>query len=164
LADPYKPPAARVEDKGEEEELAGRPAEVTRACSILWVAIALGVIALHPAIRGEWWADLGDSDGDERNLVPIVIFGAIAVTALMFLACGVLTYLIGRRNNVARWIMLALLALGWLVTLGEFAESMDETPAAALADVLIMAAELWACYLLFLSPGAAWFRRSSIRR
>ena len=152
--DPYKPPAARVEDQGEDEDLAGRPPQVTLACRILWLALVVGLLSMHPLIRGEWWGEVEDNEA-----MQVVLYGTVALLGGFVVAYGILIWLIGRRNDVARWLLLVLLALGWMVTLGEFAETLEETPWAAVVDGLLLVVELSACYLLFLSPGAAWFRR-----
>ena len=152
--DPYKPPAARVEDREEDEDLAGRPPQVTLACRILWVALVIGLLSMHPTIRGDWWGEI-----DDDSAVQVILYGATALLGAFVVAYGILIYLIGRRNDVARWLLLVLLALGWMVTLGEFAETLEETPWAAVVDGVLLLVELFACYLLFLSPGAAWFRR-----
>ena len=154
--DPYKPPGARVEDQGEEDDLAGRPPQVTLACRILWVTLVIGLLSMLPVIRGEWW---GDIDDDDLQAAQVVLYGGVALVGVFAVAYGVLIYLAGRRNDVARWLLLLLLALSWVVTVGEFAETLEQAPWAAAADGLVAMLELAACYLLFLSPGAAWFRR-----
>jgi hypothetical protein len=153
--DPYKPPAARVEDRGEEEDLAGRPAQVTQACYILVVALVVGLAVWLPDSLREF-AKAAD---DEEDVGDALVYVWIAVTAIFALAYGILVYLVGRRSNVARWILLVILALGWMVTAGYFFTTLEESAIEAAAEVAVVAAELWACYLLFLGPGAAWFRR-----
>jgi putative copper export protein len=151
--DPYKPPASRVEDVGEDEELAGRPPQVTYACRLLWAVLVIDLLSMHPAIRGDWWGEVEDED------MRMFVYGGVALVAVLFLAYGFLIYLVGRRNDVARWLLLLLFALGAVATVGDFAETLEETPWAAAVDGFSLVVELWACYLLFLSPGAAWFRR-----
>jgi hypothetical protein len=152
--DPYKPPAARVEDRGEDEELAGRPRQVTLACYILVVAVVIGLAAWLP----DSFREMADAAHDGEEVGEAFLYVAIVLAAIFTVAYGVLIYLIGRRNNFARWALLFLLALGWLVTAGYFFETLEESAIEAAAEVVVVAAELWACYLLFLSPAAAWFK------
>ena len=133
---------------------------MTFACRILWVTLVIGVLSMHPAIRGEWWGEVEDGD---LQTAQVVLYGGVALLGVFAVAYGILIYLAGRRNNVARWLLLLLLALGWVVTVGEFAETIEEAPWAAAADGLLAVLELAACYLLFLSPGAAWFSRPGSR-
>jgi len=92
-------------------------------------------------------------------LADAALIGGLFLAVVFFAIFAVLLFLTGRRENWARWTMLGLLAFGWLMGLYDLPRSFAETPGAALADMLIAAAELWASYLLFLSPGAAWFKR-----
>jgi hypothetical protein len=156
--DPYKPPAARIEDLEGEAELAGRPPQVTYACRMLWVAVLIDLLSMHPAIRGDWWGEPGEEDWQ------MFVYGAIGLSAVFTLAYGVLIYLVGRRSDFARWLLLLLFALGFVVTVGDFAETLEERPWAGAADGLVLVIELAACYLLFLSPGAAWFKPRAGRR
>jgi hypothetical protein len=55
--------------------------------------------------------------------------------------------------------MLGFLVLGWLIQGVDLPRSLSETPAAAVADLLMAAAEVWAIRLLYSPPASAWFRR-----
>ena len=105
------------EDQEEDEDLAGKPTQAALACRILWVALVIGLLSMHPAIRGEWWGEVEDSEA-----MQVVLYGTVALLGAFVVAYGILIYLIGRRNDVARWLLLVMLALGWIVTLGDFAE------------------------------------------
>jgi hypothetical protein len=139
-----------------EQEAVPRPAQVVLACRILWVTLALSAMTLHPTIRGEWWAEGVEGD---PGLASAALIGGLFLAVVFLALFGVLLYLTGRRENWARWTMLGLLAFGWLTGLYDLSRSFSETPAAAVTDMLIATAEFWASYLLFLSPGAAWFKR-----
>jgi hypothetical protein len=150
---PYEAPSAAVDDPA--VAMAPRPPQVTLAIRILWITFGVSLITMHPSIRGDWWNMPGTASATESGLMAGVV-----VASLIFSAIGAtLIWLTGRGRNWARWALLALLIIGWLVTISDFSRSIVETPIAAIADVLIAAAELWACYLLFQGAGAAWFSR-----
>jgi hypothetical protein len=154
--DPYKAPAAPVGKREATEDAAPRPPQVTLACRILWVTLVLGAATMHPSVRGEWWAEGAEGDA---GLADAALIGGLFLAVVFLAIFAVLLFLTGRRENWARWTMLGLLAFGWLMGLYDLPRSFAATPGAALTDMLIAAAELWASYLLFLSPGAAWFKR-----
>jgi hypothetical protein len=158
--DPYRAPAAPVGKREAAEDAAPAPQQVRLACRILWVTLLLSAATLHPSVRGEWWAQGAEGAADPGD----VLAGGLFMSAVFFGFVAALIFLTGRRQYWARWTLLAVLAFGWLMGLYDLPRSFAETPGAALADTLIAAAEMWASYLLFLSPGAAWFRRSADRR
>ena len=138
------------------QDAAPRPPQVGLACRILWVTLVLGAATLHPSFRGEWWMEGAEGNADAGDAL---LAGGLFMSAVFFAIFAALLFLTGRRENWARWATLAFLAFGWLMGLYDLPRSFAETPGAALTDLMIAAAELWACYLLFLTPGAAWFRR-----
>lgn len=150
---PYEAPESRVADPIAPE--VPRPAEVTRAVRILWISLAASLVTMLPVIRGNWWAaEGGDSMPDAG---PVIVGFAL----LMFAVSAWLVWMVSRGRNWARWTLLVLFVVGWLFLLTDFSRSITETPLAALADALIAAAEVWACYLLFSGAGAAWFARGN---
>jgi hypothetical protein len=132
-----------------------RPAEVTRACQILWVVMLASILSLHPALRGEWWV-VPESEGAEA----IGSAALIGVTALSGIIYGVVLWLTGRGHNWARWALLVFVVVSTVFAAGEFPRSLSETPAAAVMDVFFTVAELWAFRLLFFGPAAQWYRRT----
>jgi hypothetical protein len=159
--DPYKAPSAPVGDQEAAEDAAPAPEQVRLACRILWVTLLLSAATLHPSVRGEWW--LEGAEGTPE-VADAMLVGGLVMSAVFFGFVALVVFLTRRGHYWARWILLALLAFGWLMGLYDLPRSLGETPGAALADLLITAAEVWACYLLFLSPGATWFRQSANRR
>jgi hypothetical protein len=149
---PYAPPKTTVKDKP--DVIPPRPAQITLAIRILWVGMFAGLVGLFPWIRGEWWLNADGSTPEAAGLV----FGI--VLAVIFLGIGILFYVfIGRRHNWARWGLLVYLLIGWIIQAFDLPETIDKMPLAAAIDIVIVLSELWACYLLFLSPGAKWFKR-----
>jgi hypothetical protein len=152
----YKAPAAAVGGREAAQDALPRPYEVARALQLLWAVFAIGLVTLHPSVRGDWW--LG-SEGVEPALEDAALVGGLIVAGLFSGFYIGLVFLIGRRHAWARWAMLGFLALGWVIQGMDLPRSLSETPAAAFADLLMAGAELWACRLLYSAPAAAWFRR-----
>ncbi len=149
---PYQPPNAVVED--EPALRLPQPPLIALACRILWINLAVGLFSLLPVVRGYWWID---AEGRVPvavtlgiGLVMIVLFGGLYAVCVHFT---------GHRRNWARWMLLAFLAFGWYMNLGEIAETAVKTPFAALIDVGSFFAEVVACCLLFISRDAGWFRK-----
>jgi hypothetical protein len=138
------------------QDAAPRPPQVGLACLILWVTLFLSAATLHPSIRGEWWMEGAEGSAEAGEAL---LAGGLFISGVFFAIFGALLFLTGRRENWARWGMLAFLVFGWLMGLYDLPRSFSETPGAALTDIMIAAAEMWASYLLFLSAGAAWFKR-----
>ena len=153
----YKAPGAAVGGKEAAQDALPRPYEVARALQLLWTVLAISVVTLHPAVRGDWW--LG-SEGVEPALEDAALAGGLIIAGLFSGFYIGLVFLIGRRHGWARWAMLGFLALGWLIQGMDLPRSLSETPAAAFADLLMAAAEAWACWLLYSAAASAWFRRS----
>ena len=121
--------------------------------------MVLGLISLHPSIRGEWWASpSGVESTDVPGAAGIALAIGLTVGAALTVFFAGLVVLVGRRHNWARWTLLVYLVLGWVVVALELPTSVTETPFAAALDLLSAAAEAWACYLLFADPAAQWFR------
>ena len=66
--------------------------------------------------------------------------------------------LVGRGVNWARWLMLASVALGWLVLLFDPAYSLDQGVVAFTVDVAASIVEVYAMYLLFSGEAKRWFK------
>ena len=152
---PYKPPDAIVADRASRP----RPPQVTRACRILWAMLILGLVSLHPAIRGEWWTSPEGVESGEAGGAPDVVLAiGVALGVLLTVAFAGLLVLVGRRHNWARWTLLVYLVLGWVLLALDVPTAVNETPPVAIAiDLLSAAAEAWAGFLLFADPAAQWF-------
>ena len=150
---PYRPPGAPVAD---DIDAAPRPPQVTLACRNLWFSMAVGLLSLLPMFRGEWWVDqegkIASSAALTAGLIMMVLFTAIYLTLIQSVL---------KRRNWARWTLLAFLVFGWMMQVPEFPKTIAAAPLAAAVDVTCLLIELWACYLLFLSPGAKWFEPRS---
>ena len=155
---PYKPPEATVADRASSP----RPPQVARACWILWAMLIIGLISLHPSIRGEWWTSPGGVESVEAEAgaaAGVVLAIGVALGILLTLAFAGLLVLVGRRHNWARWTLLVYLVLGWVLLALDLPTAVNEAPPAAIViDLLSAAAEAWAVDLLFADPAAQWFR------
>jgi hypothetical protein len=149
--DLYSAPRAVVQDPA--LDAAPRPREVTYACAILWVVFFLNLLSLHPEFRGDWWAAPESDPVDGTDYISY-----FAVMALFEGIDALLIWLISRRHNWARWTLLILALVTTVVLAFDLPESFSETPAAAIADVLLILAEFWALRLLFFGAGTEWFR------
>jgi hypothetical protein len=152
----YKAPEAAVGGQEAAQDALPRPYQVTRALQLLWTVFAISLVTLHPAVRGDWW--LG-SEGVEPALEDAALVGGLIIAGLFGGFYMGLVVLIGRRHAWARWVMLGFLVLGWLIQGVDLPRSLSETPAAAVADLVMAAAEVWAIWLLYSPPASAWFRR-----
>ena len=149
---PYEPPSATLKDQP--DIAPPKPAQITLAVRILWAGLFAGLVGLLPWFRGNWWLN---SDGTTPAAAGLAV--AIVLTVIFVVIFVALLLLIGRRHNWARWVLLAYVLLGWIVQAVDFPKTISETPLAAGIDFLIAISEFWACYLLFLSSGAKWFKR-----
>ena len=152
----YKAPGAAVGGREAAQDALPRPYEVTRALQIFWTVFALSWVTLHPSVRGEWW--LG-SEGVDPALADAALVSGLVFAGLFGGLYMGFVILIGRRHAWARWALLGFVVLGWVIQGIDLPRSLSETPAAAFADVLMAAAEAWACWLLYTPPASAWLRR-----
>jgi hypothetical protein len=149
--DPFKAPKAHVADVDIDRALASRPASVTLACRLLWATIALGLVSLVPGVRNGLWTAYAQT--------PAAIVVALGFTMLMIALEAWLIRLVSRRHGWARWALLGLLILGWVLTFSDFSVSIDQGMAAVVIDLVVGMAEMVAAGLLFLSGGRTWFQR-----
>src|SRR5260370_11653729 len=139
---PYTPPASRVADRPEASPPFPRPKQVTVAVSLLWVGLALGILAdfLNAARDPEGVLNAG-------ALASVVVLFAIQATLYVF------TY---RGRNWARigvLILFVLIGLLLLIPNPKPPGVLENT-----VDVVGLVMTLIALYLLFSRPGSLWFR------
>jgi hypothetical protein len=127
--------------------------QIARAIRLLWAGLFASGVSLLPFVRGHWWVEPAQSISAAESLAF-----AMVVMTIWFGIMIALMVLVGRRKNWARWTLLAYLVVGWITVAIDLPETLEVTPFAGAIDFLVTIAELWACYLLFLSPGAKWFK------
>lgn len=130
------------------------PRSIARACRLLLLSMALGVVSLAPSIRGQWWSSPDSSVPD-----AIALAFSLSFTLAELALYALLVYLTYTRRNWARWALLSFLTLGWVLLFKDFSRLQSDTPIAALWDAASTALEITACYLLFLGRDASWFQR-----
>lgn len=154
MSHPSKSPEAKARDERDARIHASRPGAVKFACQLLWITLGLAVLSLLPGVRAPLWAP-------DLSAVDILI--NIVFALLMLLLEAWLIQLVYMRRNWARWLLLVLLALGWIQQLSSLSTSLEEGVAAFVLDTLSMLLEMAACYQLFISPGRRWFEASAPR-
>jgi hypothetical protein len=147
--DPFQPPKAAVADVAAEQLLAARPRSVTLACRLLWATIVVSLLSLIPGVREDMWTEVAAMPGAVAVMLGFV--------GLMLGLEGWLIHMVSRRHGWARWVLLVLLALGWIITFSDFSASIEQGMAAVIIDLGVGIAEMTAAALLFLSRGSRWF-------
>ena len=114
----------------------------------------LGLVTLLPGVRPE---RPGEAEIPVLFTVGVVVlFGGLTVWLALKMYRG---------RNWARWTMLAYLALGWWLAGSEMQDNFVRSPISAVIDVICIAMEAVACWLVTLGDGARWFSRGiSTRR
>lgn len=151
---PYEPPKTTVKDRL--DLIPPKPPQIARAVRLLWAGVIASGISLLPVLRGRWWVEPGQTISAAQSLA----FAMVVVTISFGIMISLMV-LVGRRKNWARWVLLALLIVGWITAAIDMPKTLAATPFAGAIDFLVTIAELWATYLLFLSPGAQWFKRQT---
>lgn len=124
-----------------------RPTRVNQALALLWAAMAIGGLSVGASLPELW----GES---------FFVF-MMVVTVALFAANALLIWLIGRRRNWARIVMLVVIVI--MIPFMFVGDAPDDTVGfvAVLAEWLSLVLELIAMYLLFSRDGAIWFRQST---
>lgn len=141
MNNPFEPPAAEVADPAN----APMPPAVQRACTLVLLALALGVVTLLPGIRPPEPEEVPFG----FTLAVIVFFGGITVA---------LVQVVRRGRNWGRWALLAYLVLGWWLMLDQLNEDFNASPLLGFLDIISVAMEVVAAVLLFKGASARWFR------
>ena len=149
---PYAPPQAEVGEVVQPEGRGPRPVQVTWAVNLFWVDLALSVVY-----------DVASWQRSESALSQIGAAGF----ALMLLALEAFIIVkIARGRNWARWVAFVSVILGIFGILGTvgvlpFALGTPVNTSRFLAlGVTSTLLDIAALYLLFVSPGRYWFKRS----
>jgi len=128
----------------------------------------VSVVTLHPDIRGEWWVlSTGEQTDDqlipgkESTLEDLEQVWPVIAVGLAIVFSGIYAFLVwttGKGHNWARWLLLAFILGTEALGLSDYSRSLAETPLALATDICVLAAEIWALWLLFSGTGAAWFK------
>ena len=122
------------------------PVTVRNACWLILFALGLGFVTLLPGLRPPQ---------------PDVSAGGFVFEALWIAVFSGLTYrltkLIRRRRNWARWTMLGLLAVGWVLVVATLSDELARSPVTVAIETITTIVEMFAAWLLFTGSGARWF-------
>src|SRR5262245_23953709 len=144
-SNPYTPPKADVKDVGPERALAERPQPVVHAVVLLWASLLLAMPVLY-------W---------EQQRSPADTVAVYWGMAMVLVGLSVLVNVfIWRGSNWARILFLVLLVISVLSLLGTMDEMLSHPPIEIVLNLVMLAIEAIAVYLLFTKPGALWFRRA----
>jgi hypothetical protein len=139
---PYAPPTALVRDRGPDRAIAEKPAQVTYAVWLLWLAIPLSI----PASMYEYER----MPADEKDPVLLLFYVVIYAIAMA------INVLVSRGHDWARILTLLLFVVALATFIFDEYTAYPFVPLASNLVVLIL--DAIALYLLFTSPGKLWFR------
>ena len=151
--DPFRAPKARLSDADTGPDLAARPASVTLACRLLWATLIIGALSMIPGVRTGLWSGVGENAGAGAFALGFIV----AMTVLE----AWLIRLVSHGRGWARWLLLAYLLAGWLMTFSDFSATIDQGMVAVIVDLVSGVAEMIAIGLLFLGRGRAWYCKDS---
>lgn len=147
MNNPFNPPSAKLEREVPEPP---SPPAIRLATRLLWGTMLLSLINLFPGVRTDYWESLEDA--------PLELVTAIFV--LVFVLFSTLVIYIGKRVNWARWVMFVFLGYGWIDTATNLSSLLAQGQLAIAVEIVVVAGEIYAIWLLFFSEGAQWFKAS----
>ena len=148
---PYKPPSARVEDAAvDAAPVTQRPAAVSIALWLLWMAMAIEVLNTAAGVR------------EALPAGGVVVVATTFTLVMVGLVCG-LIFMIGRRRNWARITYAVLFSLGMIVQFIIWQETLASPRREVLAIVLQSGLQFAAMILLFQRVSNAWFRTKRVK-
>ena len=142
---PYTPPKADVKDLGPERLLAERPRPVVYAVVLLWISLVLGVPVVY------WEHQRTPAEVAPFYWVPAVLILGLVIVVNIF---------IWRGRNWARIVALVLVVISFLSFLGTMGEILSHPAIEFVLNIVTLAIDAVAMYLLFTKPGVLWFRRA----
>lgn len=148
MENPYTPPSTTVEDPV--QYLGPRPAAVTLAAKLMWAALLVGLVSMIPGVRN------GAYDGSDIPIWVTVVLTGVFFALYVFLIRRIL-----QGRNWARWTLIGLHVVSWIVLLTDSAALRAEGVLANALDLLIMALEVYGSILLLWGEGGKWFQKKS---
>ncbi len=127
-----------------------RPAQVNRAMTLLWSSLAISCApAFFPGSELSfapeslaWWCELA------------LAAATVGITALLF-------YLVSRRRNWARILLLVLFVVGLSISVATLSWPIVEGWLSFAVYTFVAILQAFALYLLFTGNAATWFRQNS---
>ena len=124
-----------------------------RACRLVIASLLLGLVTLVPGV-----------DVPAPDDVPVPLFVTLVIVAFFGGLTIWLVVSIKRGRLWARWALLAFLILGWVLTGLQFTDEFLRSPVSGMIEIVCVALELAACWMLFVGGGAAWFSELALER
>ncbi len=119
------------------------PAKVNIAINLIWVSIALCILASLANI----WAGYISSD---EFVFAIILYGALCI----------FPYKIGCRSNAARWVYAVLIGITILMILGGIVTDMPKFD--VVATIITVPIDVYTLFCLFHSESNIWFTTDQI--
>ena len=143
----YAPPRADVADLTVPDALlAARPRSVAWACGLMLVSIAVGLVSLLPFVDPPL-------PGEPVAMTALIWGTTFAFTAveLWLLRC------VWHRRNWARWVMVALTAVGIALGIPVISEDWTRSPLVAGLGIASTIVSALGAALLVVGASARWF-------
>ncbi len=123
-----------------------RPLAVSRSVALVLASLVLGLAQLLPAVHGL-------RPGEEAvplwfTLAMVGVFGGLTVWLAGKMYAG---------RNWSRWAMLAYLGVGWVFALEGLVDDFSYSSLAGPLNLVGIALEVAAMWLVFQGPGRAWY-------
>lgn len=136
---PYRPPSSRVDDRPAAPDIAKRPIQVTRAVTLVWLSLLVGLPLNLWQIEA-----VPDDEGRGFVLGTVLFFTLVAIC---------LNVLISRGTNWARIVFLVLT----LLALPAYAGLLDEETAVVSLSAINGFMDVVTIVLLFSKTSSRWF-------
>lgn len=125
-----------------------KPVEVSRAVNCLWASLALGSVKA-----------LVDMQHLSSQAAPaftnVILVSVIAISTLLI-------YKTGQGKNWARITYLVLMVLGSLPSVPLLMAEFGRSPVLGAFGIIQVGLQIFALWLLFTSPGKAWFKPAHV--
>jgi hypothetical protein len=147
----YAPPRADVANLGAADALlAVRPRSVVWACALMLASMAAGLVSLLPVVDPPM-------PGEPAAMTALIWGITLVFTALelWLLRC------IWQRRNWARWVWVALTAIGTTLSVQVIQEDLARAPVVAWLGIATLVLGAIAVGLLLAPPAARWFKAAS---
>ncbi len=124
-----------------------KPQAVNRAVNLLWASIAFGLVKIL-------------MDFTHVSAMASVGFTSF-VLAFTFAIIIFLIFMISSGKNWARIAFLIMFVIGTIPALPVVLDEFGRAPAVGALSVVQLCLQVYALFLLFTSPGRAWFRKTT---
>jgi hypothetical protein len=148
----YEPPTAAVADVLPDVDLSTRPATVVLACRVLWASLAFAAASSVLEVRYYLLVD--------QSVPNALLLGYGIASVIGFAIEGTFVYYVLQRANWARWILLGLFVVSWVLVMDAVTDLEPGDIRALYLDGVVTLLEIVASMLLFMGQGRKWFAES----